>query len=70
MAKTLEQLEAEFTVIRSHICELRSRVDDLQSDARDLYESATPDTTEEADASNLFDELAALSDILASWEND
>jgi hypothetical protein len=69
MPRTYLEICSAYKVIQGIICEVRSKVDDLEADARALWEaSTTPE--EEAPASMLMDELQALSDVLSSWEGE
>lgn len=68
--KTLQEIQAGYRVIQGIICEVRSKVDDLHSDARALYEDTAEDPEGEMNAYSLMEELEALSDVLSSWEGD
>jgi hypothetical protein len=67
--KSFLEVMSAYRVIQGIICELRSKVDDLHSDARALYESSTGPEYE-APAYALMEELEALSDVLSSWEGE
>lgn len=66
--KSLKELQAEFRVIQSLLCEIRSKVDGLASDARALWEAEA--STEEDAVWKLWDELEQLSDVLSNWEGE
>lgn len=68
-ARTLADVKSGFRIVQARICELRSLVDDLEADARQIWEDAKTPEDEEA-ASAMMDELTALSDVLSNWESD
>jgi hypothetical protein len=67
--KSFLEVMSAYRVIQGIICEVRSKVDDLHSDARALYEAATT-PEDEAPSYMLMEELEALSDVLSSWEGE